>query len=290
MKSRITITSVIIILICAVNYSSKSQAAINSSVAQTQIEIEAINNKIEQLYISKNANSLIRLYTKELAFLPEYKPAIFNIEELKRFFSDWFKAGDIKAYKKKIYRVEVYGDYILEMGTFMMNYLSRHQLQGEYNGKYMVVWRNGNGKKLSIVSETFGANKYLEPEDVPFADVKVEASNFVAKNNVSKQLQKEVEEFNAKLLKAVAEGDANTRANGFTNDAILMASFDSTRVGMNAILTKMFKTYTPETSYKVKHTYNRILDLGDYVFITAHYEADGGIQPTAENLQVKCLA
>ena len=129
---------------------------------------------------------------------------------------------------------------------------------------------------MSIISETFGADEYIEPEVVPYADVQVEETNFTAIDNVNKKLIVEIEEFDAVLLKAVANGDGKARADGFTKDAILLSNFDSIRVGMENIRPKMLKTYTPNMSYIVKHYYNRIYDLGDYVFVAGQYKGGWG--------------
>jgi ketosteroid isomerase-like protein len=172
--------------------------------------------------------------------------------------------------------VEVYSDHLLELGTFSFHYTSIKNPKGEYKGNYMVLWKSDNDGKLSIISETFGADTYIEPEVVPYADVRVEETNFIAIDNVNKKLIAEVEEFDAVVLKAVANGDGNARADGFTKDAILLPNFDSILVGMETIRPKMLKTYTPNMSYIVKHYYNRIYDLGDYVFVAGQYKGGWG--------------
>ena len=265
----------IVMIMCAINY-ALSQRFFNKTDDNLRQEIEGINNRIEQLYLDQNIGSLMSLYAEELTFFPEYKPAIFETKSLRAFFADWFNAGDIKAYKKKVYTVEIYDQYVLEIGTFNFNYTSLRKPQGEYNGNYMKLWKRNMGGDLSIVSETFGADKDIDPGDVPYADVQIPQGNFVDNYNVSKQLQSEIEEFDAVVLKAVAEGDGDARARGFTEDAILMGNSDTIRIGMKAIRLKMLKTYATGTSYNVKHTYNRIYDLGDYVFINGHYKGGWG--------------
>jgi ketosteroid isomerase-like protein len=240
------------------------------------MELEATNNRIEQLYLTEDANALTSLYASQFTFFPEYKPAIFEIKVLNKFFKDWFTVGDVKIYKKKISAVEVYSDYLLELGTFSFHYSSIKNPQGDYKGNYMVLWKRANDGKLSIISETFGADTYIEPEVVPYEDVQVDETNFTAIDNVNKKLIAEIEEFDAVVLNAVANSDANARADGFTNDAILLSNFDSIRVGMENIRPKMLKTYTPNMSYIVKHYYNRIYDLGDYVFVVGQYKGGWG--------------
>lgn len=276
MKIIIRISLIVITLTC-IHYYSKGQSTNQKTADELRKEIEAINSRTQQLYITENIDPLISLYADEFTFFPEYKPAIFEIRKLKSFFSDWFKEGNIKTYKKKIYTVELYSDHILEIGTFNLNYSSIHNSNGEYNGKYMILWKRNINGNLNILSETFGADKYIAPEVIPYADVQIEETNVVPKHNtISKHLLSEIEEFNAVVLKAVAEGDGNARANGFTNDAILMGNSDTIRIGMEAIRPKMLKTYTPETSYIVKHTYYRIYDLGNYVFVNGHYKGGWG--------------
>jgi hypothetical protein len=45
---------------------------------------------------------------------------------------------------------------------------------------------------------------------------------------------------------------------------------------MDAIRPKMLKTYTSSSAFIVKHTYNRIFDLGNYVFVNGHYKGGWG--------------
>ena len=160
--------------------------------------------------------------------------------------------------------------------TFILKFSSAHDPQGEYSGKYMILWRNDNEGKLKIVSETFGADQHIEPEAVPYANVQVDETPFTALDRVGRRLIAEVEAFDAVVIKAVAEGDGNARANGFTNDAILLSNFDSIQVGMENIRPKMLKTYTSDISFIVKHSYNRIYDLGDYVFVNGQYRGGWG--------------
>ncbi len=254
----------------------QSHATSIPTLDKWRLEIEAINKNIEQLYIAKNINTLIGLYAEEFTFSPEYKRAILEINVLKKFFTDWFNAANIKAYKKKISLVEVYSGYVLEMGTFRFDYFAIDKRQKEYEGHYMILWkRNGSGE-LKIVSETFGANEYIGPQDVPYASVQLAQSGFTPMHKVSNQIYDEVIAFDDIVLKAVAQGDGDVRANGFTEDAILMSTFDSIRVGIEVIRPKMLKTYTRDVSFNVNHTYFRIYDLGEYVFVTSHYKGGWG--------------
>jgi hypothetical protein len=45
---------------------------------------------------------------------------------------------------------------------------------------------------------------------------------------------------------------------------------------MENIRPKMLKTYTPKMPYIVKHYYNRVYDLGGYVFVVGQYKGGWG--------------
>ena len=271
MKIIIRVTIIMSLFVGTVSYSTK-RSTIEKTANELQVEIEVLNNRTEQLYVTENINSLINLYTNQLTFFPEYRPAIFEIKNLKNFLTDWFKAGDVKGYKKKIHTIEVFADHVMEIGTFNLDYSSPQNAQGKYKGKYMILWERNKKGKLNIVSETFGADTYIEPEAVPYAHVQIEESNFVPQHTIDDLLLGGIKKFDTVQLRAVAEGDGDTRAKGFTEDAILMGNFDSIRVGMAVIRPKMLSTYKPGSSYIVKHSYSRIVDLGDYVLVNGHYK------------------
>ena len=129
----------ILALTGALNIDLQSQS-ITKNLDDCRIQLESINSRIEQLYLTEDVNALTSLYASQFTFFPEYKPAIFEIKALNKFFNDWFTAGDVKTYKKKISTVEIYSDHLLELGTFSFHYSSMKNLQGEYKGNYMVLW------------------------------------------------------------------------------------------------------------------------------------------------------
>ena len=75
----------IVMIMCAINYAI-SQRFANKTDDNLRQEIEAINNRIEQLYLDQNIGSLMSLYAEELTFFPEYKPAIFETKNLRALF------------------------------------------------------------------------------------------------------------------------------------------------------------------------------------------------------------
>src|SRR5688572_4208974 len=103
-----------IVLTGVLNIGLKGQSS-PKKLDDDRIELEAINTRIEQLYLKEDVKGLTSLYASQFTFFPEYKPAIFEVNALNKFFNDWFSAGDVKTYRKKIFTVEVYADHLLEI-------------------------------------------------------------------------------------------------------------------------------------------------------------------------------
>jgi ketosteroid isomerase-like protein len=244
---------------------------------EASVEISSMNNRIEVLYIKKDVNSLAGLYSKELTFLPEYKPSIAEIGILKKFYSDWFKIVDIRAYKKNPYKVEAFSNYILEIGTFRMDYSVQGNTEHSYTGKYMVMWKRNFKGVLKILSEAFGSDRYIESENVPYATIAVEERNALDKNIIRSKLKAEVEVFDSILTSAVKTGNSSARLDGFAKDGIYMPIFESMLEGTELLRPYMIKTYRPDAGLFVKkNTYREILNLGEYVFINGHFKGGWG--------------
>lgn len=268
------IASAALLLLSTTTHSKRQH--ITHKVEDPLIEIKKINEKIEQAALNKMADSVVSFYIEDLTFFAEYKPALFDARSLKAFYNDWFRMANISAYKKKTVTVETISNYLLEIGNFQLNYSSVPDSLREYTGKYMMLWKRDGQGRLRIVSEAFGSDKYISADQVPYADVEVKETSLVSKNEVPGAVYVEVEAFNAGVIKAVVEGNGNARAAGFTKDGIYMPHFDTTLMGMEAIKPYMLKTYKPGGGLFVKLTFNRIYDLGDYIFVNGHFKGGWG--------------
>ncbi|HSD08111.1 hypothetical protein [Flavobacterium sp.] len=240
-------------------------------------KIYNLNLEVENQFINEDFNSLIKHYDTELTYFPEFKPAIFSIGVLKKFYKDWFGQVRIESYKKNIFKVENFNEFILEVGTFDLKYSSSTapKIQSRYQGKYMIIWRSTKSGKLKILSEAFGADKFIEPEDMPYSNVSVKESDISAENKtIDPALSSEIEIQNSDVIKAVVEGNGYKRSEGFTDDGIYMPHFESILSGIDIIKPYMLKTYNPGAKLYVKHHFYRIFDFGDLILINGHF--DGG--------------
>lgn len=251
---------------------TKNKTAGNETETNIKAELELINSHIENLYASKSVDSLINFYDNEFTYLPEYRPTIYDANDLKKFYTDWSNAVDMEAYNKKIYQVETVADYVLEIGNFSLYYSTKLKPGNEYSGKYMIMWQRNAEGKLKIISEAFGADKYVKPEDMPYASVEVTDSKPLEKNILDKKTAPEMEEFDKGVVKAVIDGDGQARADEFTQDGIYLPHFDAMKIGMGVIRPYILKTYHPGSFVYVINTYREIFNSGDFVFLNGHFK------------------
>lgn len=240
------------------------------------LELETINEKIQRLLLNKDADSLVALYSAKFTFLPEFKSAITERNTLKKFYNDWFNSVNDMTYKKTIYKVEAFADYDLEIGNFSLTYSTAQNSKKDYTGKYMIMWKRNAKKELTILSEAFGSDKHIGPDDVPYATVEITGGYVLNKNIVSNELKPEIEEYDKILTKAVEDGNGNARADGFTQDGIYMPHYDPLLDGMDALRPYMMKTYTPGSKLFVKNNYREIFTSGEFVFIDGHFKGGWG--------------
>jgi ketosteroid isomerase-like protein len=252
-------------------------ASEKAAASTLQIELQAIDSSMADCYLKANADSLVGFYDKAFTYLPEYEPPINKTGELQRFYAEWFKSQPLIFFNKQIYSVEKIAYYVLEIGTFHMGYSKKLGPENYYNGKYMTMWKRDSLEKLKIISEAFGSDKYIKPEDMPYTSVVVEETKKLEEVNIlSEKLRPEIEEFDKGVVKAVLTGDGEARAKEFTTDGIYMPHFDPMQVGMGMLRPYMLRTYTGSSITDVKDTFHEIFDTGDFVLLSGHFEVGFG--------------
>ena len=254
---------------------SKPPAKLIRTVAYklASTELERINSRIEAAYSKGRVDSLLDLYDTACTYLPEYKATIYEKQDLRKFFTNWFKTDTIASYSKKIYSVEDIDGYVLEIGTFVLTSSKNGVPAPAYAGKYMIMWKRYSSTSLKILSEAFGSDKHVSPQDIPYAGVEVPDRRPLDSDDVSQALQPAIEAFDSGVVKAVMTGDGAARAAEFTADGIYMPHFDPMQIGMEMLKPYMLKTYRPNNAFKyVKDTFREIFTTPAYVFLVGHFK------------------
>ncbi|HWD89532.1 MAG TPA: nuclear transport factor 2 family protein [Mucilaginibacter sp.] len=235
------------------------------------LRVQALNKKIETDLIKGNVTALTGLYSPDCRYLPEFSPTVFGRKHLKSFFDHWLNAGRVLTYSKSSHEVQQIGDYLLETGNFNIQYTVGKGDSRNYRGKYMTIWKRGNGGSLLVLAEAFGADHQVTPEDMPYpaGDVKEnQQETFI----VSAQLLPRLEAYDKMVVHSVLTGDGEARAAGFAPDGIYLPHFDPMQIGMAAIRPYMLKTYSPNTISYVRDTYRQFFDSGNFILLTGHFK------------------
>lgn len=235
-----------------------------------------VNHNLEELLLNKQIQPLIDFYDQHAVVFAEYKSAMTEQTTIEHFYTDWLSLVDISAFKKIIYEVQVFRGYLLEVGTIHLSYSHTINKAEEtiYHGKYMVFWQQGNEGQWRILSEIFGSETYLTPEEVPYAKVTIKECEMSENLNVDPELWSRVNNLNEQVIKDVEAGDGDKRSRDFTDDGIYMPHFERMLVGIEQIRPYMLKTYKPENAVYVKHRYYKIVDLQTHMLVLGHF--DGG--------------
>jgi ketosteroid isomerase-like protein/S-formylglutathione hydrolase FrmB len=252
---------------------------------QFRDRVENMNRHLQEAYVSKDANAVLAFYADNPIYFPQYKQAILDKNSLKAFFTSLFKTVDMKSYSKKIYSVESLGDHLIEIGKFNMTFTSNGDSERTFAGNYLVEWIRNTDNTFSIASETFGSDSYVKADQVPYAATEVPQPSYNRNPDVSNDVLNQTQKYDSTVLKSIAEGDTRMRMAGFADDAIVMRNFDSMRIGVDNFRETLTRTYHPKSTYKVQHTYSRIVDLGNFIIMNGYYE--GGSTDPGRNMSFK---
>ncbi len=252
---------------------TKSEQSIAPNPQKTSDQISTINSQINQWHQHQNLDSLIGLYHPEITFCAEYKPVILNKDRLQQFYTDWWQINTIKNYQKDIYEIQSFGNYVLEDGHFTIDYLDAKNERKQYDGMYLVIWKQDPNGQLRMLSEGFCSDKYRQAKEMPYADIDVFEQLDYPQKDIPKRLAKMVNSSNDALIKIVEAGDSEARIKGFTDDAVYLHHYHKMMVGMDVLKPYLRKTYTPEAEIFVSHKLGRTYDLGNkYVLVNGHYK------------------
>jgi hypothetical protein len=76
-----------------------------------------------------------------------------------------------------------------------LTYSNQRSADNLYTGKYMIMWKRDHSGRLKILSEAFGSDKHIDPEDIPYAAVEVPEKRVLDKDILSPKLLPEIEGF-----------------------------------------------------------------------------------------------
>lgn len=256
------------------NHSPVSAQKVEEKTLEQQLA--TLNQQISRWYQQQQVDSIIQFYDKKVTFMPEYKPALYDVKSVSNFYKDWWSTTTIEKYQKNIFEVYSFDNYVVEIGTFELDYTQNKSNLKEYDGKYMILWQKSNTGQWTILSEIFNANKYLKASESPYATISVKETTTLPQPNVPTTLKEEILERNKWLKKVVETGDGPARVKGFMTDAVYLPHFQPMKIGLAEIEPYLLKIYRPEAKLYTNQHICQIYDFGDFVLTNGHYKGGWG--------------
>ncbi len=137
-------------------------------LAQNKEEKELIiktiqaNDKQIELFIMQNmTDSITKMFSPNCHFMPEYGELVEEKDAVSKYLSASFKSGvKIKYFKFNPIERKVYGDIVLEIGTFDIKYTlpsNPTEVKAKYN--YLINWKASKKGKYRIRVATWNSLK-----------------------------------------------------------------------------------------------------------------------------------
>ncbi|WP_264537943.1 nuclear transport factor 2 family protein [Flavobacterium sp. N1736] len=197
-------------------------------------KLKSINNELADAFVNENIDVVMKYYDdKEPTCMPEYHKALYTKHGIQYYYQQWFNSVEIKSYKRAIYEVQRIKNHLVEIGTFVNNFMKPNNILFNYEGKYMNVWRIEKNGNLTLISEIWGANTAVDKSNFSFIE---QQASVMPKLRVSKTISDEIGKRNDLIAKLVKKRQGEKHATElFTKDAIYMTYDTPMLIGMDNI-------------------------------------------------------
>lgn len=233
--------------------------------------IESINTRISEAYIHKNSEVITSYYNSGATCMPEYHKTLYNKSDISDYFQQWFAATNSNTYSRTIYKVEKAKDYLVEIGTFRNDFTLANDDSFHYKGKYLRIWRIEKNKSLTIISDIWGADDYLDRSKFP--SIQNTGTEIIPRYSINQKVKKEVENRNQGITELVINRQGEQHSTYFSPDAIYMPYYKPMLTGIDSV-----KSYFIEhekagdiTIDSLQINAGKIIDLGNIIFEQGYY-------------------
>lgn len=187
-------------------------------------QIEEYNSSFAAAFTNGSHNALLKAYTEQTIFMPEHSRQRLGKKSIADFYKQWLDQAKITSYQRTILELQDFGNYFLEIGTFIENLEKRNIEPYTYSGKYMVLWKKvSNNKPMTIAAEIWGSSSYLEDKFIPEVNDALvpPTKEFVTSN----KLDLEVIERNNSIKRLVQNRLGGEHAKMFLPDAMYLTYY-----------------------------------------------------------------
>jgi ketosteroid isomerase-like protein len=244
-----------------------------SSIIKENIksQIQQLNEKQSQAYLNSDKVRLMQMYATDAVCLPEYHSPLYQKADIEQYFTKFFQNAQIELFKKEIYEVTLMGNMISEIGTYQLKQKSKETI----NGKYLIIWEKDKNGVLKINAEAWGAVKYIDRNQVPYAqNPRIESIPNI-KVRASQKIIKELAQQNDFINQTVAGRDGGRHAEAFSDDAIFMHYYQPMIIGKENIKTYLIGHESPNVKLdSLQIRASKIQDLGRFVIEHGYYSVN----------------
>ncbi|KAF2338475.1 YybH family protein [Flavobacterium tistrianum] len=200
-----------------------AQGSKSDSIIKKQIE--EYNISFATAFVKGNQSNLVKAYSDQTLFMPEHSRQRVGSKTIQDFYKQWLSQAKITSYERKILDLQDFGNYVLEIGTFIENLNVNGQNPFSYSGKYSVLWKKSSNRSQSptIAAEIWGSSSYFDDKNIPNID---DSAILPTKEYIpTDKLTLEVKERNNKIKELVQNRQGAEHAKMFMPDAMYLTYY-----------------------------------------------------------------
>lgn len=239
-------------------------------------KIQSINNEIEKNLIDEKVNGVLNYYTTESVVMPEFHKTLYGKENIHLYFQYWLDMVNVNSFKRTIYEIHTINNgFLLETGTFKNNFTQANNDSFLYEGKYIRIWNIGDKDSLTIISEIWGSNSYLDRAKFP--SIENNKSDNIPGYRVSRKIKEEVRSQNQIITDLVKNRDGEKHSTFFTTDAIYMPYYMPMLVGIKKVRSYFIEHEKPGDVQidSLQINTSKIIDMGNFALEHGYYRIRG---------------
>lgn len=234
-------------------------------------KIETINSQMSKEYIDKNAEAIVSYYNVDGTCMPEYHKTLYKKSDILKYFQQWFAATKSNIYNRTIYDVETIKDYIIEIGTFRNAFIKTDNDSFVYKGKYIRFWKIEKNKTLTILSDIWGADDYLDRSKFP--SIENTESDIIPKYAVNAKVREEVKNRNKIITELVIKRKGEQHSTFFSQDAIYMPYYKPMLIGFDSVKSYFIEheKFGDVNIDSLQINASKIIDIGNFIMEQGYY-------------------
>ncbi|WP_080057629.1 Cif family virulence factor [Spirosoma aerolatum] len=253
-----------------------AQATLTTNT-QTDAYLNQYRTDFARCLLDARSERLLGYWADDVRLMTESQRTMVGRTSALSYFNALLGRFTVKAYTRIQKELLDLGKQVVDDGLFDMTIVLKKTGQTYHlKGKYLTLWQKYNGDKLTVITDSWNYNHWLDIADqFRFAEVSVVDVALQAHLPINSPIRFELAALNRLMEKTIAEHDANLWAQFYSDEGILLAQHDSIYQGRQAI-DAYIAMHTKDLPIfeKLDVRNDRVDDLGLYVIEYASHIAN----------------